>query len=440
MRFKFKNFDCLLKKNSFKIFKRCNSDKNQQVVPNEQSLKLLNGIRVCDMTRVLAGPYCTMILGDMGAEVIKIERPGIGDDTRHFGPPYVGGESCYYLAVNRNKKSIAVDFHTKEGVEIIQELAKTSDVFIENYICGKLDAVGLGYETLKALNPKLIYCSITGYGSRGLLSDIVKPGYDLVASSIGGLNAVTGPENGEPCRVGVAVTDIMTGMYAHGAILAALYQREITKLGTKIDTSLLQTQVAVMSHIGSDFLNAGVKAPRYGTGHRAIVPYQAFEAEDGQLFVIGVANDNLFQKFCLAMDLSLLLNDERFKSNKYRVIHRNELIPIISEKIKTKPADYWITALENAGVPCGSINDIEQVFKIPQVKELDLIQELLHPTAGLIKICGPAVDFNGKSILQTPLHPPLLGEHTKHVLSEILHYDDGKINDFLGKNVISTLN
>lgn len=394
----------------------------------------LDGVRVCDMTRVLAGPYCTQILGDMGAEVIKVERPGVGDDTRHWGPPFVGGESCYYLSINRNKKSVSVDLTKPEGKDLIYDLVKRSDVFVENFTPNKMNSMGFGYDVLKEINPRIVYCSISGFGARG--PDRKKPGYDLVASGIGGLMSITGPEDGDPCVVGVSITDIMTGMYAHGAILAALYERVSSGVGKKIDASLLQSQVAFLSHIAANYLNVGHVGKRHGTAHGTIVPYQAFNTGDEHDIVVAAANNKHFQNMCKAIGLTQLATDRRYLTNPKRVVNRETLIKTIQAKLSEAPSKYWLDILHDAGVPCGRVNTIGEVFDDPQVYDLDMVLKIPHPTAGQVVVPGPAVDYNGTSILVPPLHPPLRGEHTVEVLEDILEYGKNKIQKLLEIGII----
>lgn len=318
----------------------------------------LAGIRVLDLTRILAGPYCTMILGDLGAEILKIERPGVGDDTRKWGPPFFEGtkEATYFASVNRNKKSICVDL--KKGKEVIYELAKKSDVLVENYVPGKLAEMGLDYETMAGIAPGLIYCSITGYGSEGPYAS--KPGYDVIAASLGGLMSITGPRDGEPCKVGVAVTDMATGLYAHGAIIAALLQRVKTNKGQWIQCNLLSTQVASLANIGSNYLNAGKEASRWGTAHESIVPYEAFPTKDGYISV-GAGSDAQFSALVKMMDLLELETDAKFKTNVDRIKNRVELIKILRNEFGKKTSDEWSEIFKDAPFPNGRINTIGQV-------------------------------------------------------------------------------
>eukprot|EP00794_Sanderia_malayensis_P009241 gene9241-10216_t len=396
----------------------------------------LEGLRILDLGRVLSGPYATMILGDYGAEIIKVERPGLGDDTRAFGPPFCGDQSVYFMSVNRNKKSVCIDFKNPKGAQIIRELAKKSDVLIENFMPGKLKEMGLSYEDLKDVSPGLIYCSVTGYGQSGPYAN--RGGYDVTAAAIGGLMNITGPPDGDPCRVGVAITDITTGLYAHGAILAALYEKQKTGRGRYLDCSLLASQVAVLSHIAGNYLNSEVEATRIGGGHHSIVPYQAFKTKDGDIIVVA-ANDGQFKALCKKLKLEFLLEDERFKSNGLRVTNRDVIVPIIQDKLMEQTTDYWLKAFDNSGFPFGSINTMKQVFHDPQVKHLNMVQEIPHATAGTLKVPGPAVAFDGKTQMKEATPPPLLGEHTVEVLQELLNYDDSFINELQSGKIIACL-
>nr|XP_012144158.1 PREDICTED: succinate--hydroxymethylglutarate CoA-transferase isoform X2 [Megachile rotundata] len=318
----------------------------------------LSDVRVLDLTRIIAGPYCTMILGDLGAEILKVEKPGSGDEARKWGPPFIKDtqESVYFLSVNRNKKSICIDL--KEGKDIIFELAKKCDVLVENYIPGKLKQMGLGYEDISKIAPHIIYCSLTGYGYEGPYAN--RPGYDVIAASVGGLLHITGEKDGPPCKVGVAVTDIATGLYAHGAILAALYQRKNTNKGQWIQCNLLATQVAGLINIGSNYLNAGKEAVRWGSEHESIVPYEAFPTKDGYM-TVGTGSDIQFIDLAKRMQLTELLNSDKYKNNKARVENRNELLPLLRKKFKTKSNKEWALVFEGASFPYGPINTIGQV-------------------------------------------------------------------------------
>ncbi|XP_022301356.2 succinyl-CoA:glutarate CoA-transferase-like [Crassostrea virginica] len=392
----------------------------------------LSGYRVLDLSRVLAGPYCTMILGDLGAEVIKIERPGSGDDTRSWGPPFKGSEAVYFLTVNRNKKSVAVDIKTRKGQGIIKKLATKCDVLVENYIPGKLEQYNLGYHQLKSEAPHLVYCSISGYGQTGPYAK--RAGYDVIVSGVAGLMHITGPREGEPCKVGVAMTDLSTGLYAHGAIMAAILQRQRTGQGQHIDCDLFSTQVASLINIGANYLNAGIEASRHGTAHPSIVPYQAFRTQDSYLLV-GAGNDGQFKLLCQRLKLGHLQEDEKFSTNKARVANREELIQILNEKFSSNTTKYWLNLLENSGIPYGPINNMEAVFNDPQAIHNNMIQNIEHPTIGNIQVPGPPVRFSDFPH-PAPTAPPTLGQHTDHVLSDLLQLDSIDIEQLRADGVI----
>jgi len=376
----------------------------------------LEGIVVLDLSRILAGPYCTMMLGDLGAEVIKIERPGVGDDTRTWGPPFVGGEAAYYLGVNRNKRSLTLNLAHPEGQRIAHEFARRSDVLVENFSPGVTDKLGINWESLNGINPRLIYCSITGYGSDGPYRD--RTGYDMVVSAVGGLMGITGEEDGPPCKVGVAITDVTTGIMAQGAICAALLQRERTGRGQRIDLSLLDCQVAGLVNIGSNYLASNQEARRWGTAHESIVPYQAFMAKDGYI-AIAAANDKLWGRFCDVLARPDLAADEKYKTNPLRVENREELIPIIAAEMNKKTRQEWIDLLVAQGIPCGPINSMEEVFSDPQVLHRKMLEVVDHPTIGKLRLAGiPAKYSDAELKIRRP--PPLLGEHTDEILKEIL--------------------
>ncbi|KAF9123098.1 hypothetical protein BGX30_001622 [Mortierella sp. GBA39] len=401
----------------------------------------LDGIRVLDLTRVLAGPYCTQLLGDLGAEVIKIENPRGGDDTRAWGPPFAKNidpsssatqESAYFLGVNRNKKSITVNIRTPQGRDLIHDLVKKCDVLVENYVPGKLDEMGLGYEQLRALNPRLIYTSITGYGQTGPYR--MRPGYDVMIEAEAGLMYITGEENGTPVKVGVAVTDLTTGLYAHGAIMAALLARHRTGRGQHIDCSLLDAQIVTLANIASSYLISGQEAKRMGTSHPSIVPYQVLPSRDSHI-MIGAGNDGQFKILCSVLQLNDLPESPDFKTNMDRVRNRKELITILTERLKTKDNAYWLSQLEGRGIPFAPINNIAQTFEHPQVIARDMIQEIDHPKAGKIKLTGPAVKYSEtKPSIRIP--PPLLGQHTDEILKDVLEYDDERIRDLKDSHAV----
>lgn len=394
----------------------------------------LQGVRILDLTRIVAGPYCSMILGDLGAEVIKIENLNTGDEARRWGPPFIGNtsESCYFVTFNRNKKSVCVNLKTDLGQNIISELAQKSDVLVENFVPGKLDQLNLGYEHLKVKAPHLIYCSITGYGSKGPYR--TRPGYDVIAASIGGLLHITGPTDGEPAKVGVAMTDLATGLYAHGAIMAALLKRFRTGLGQKIDCNLLSTQISTLINIGSNYLNANKEAKRWGTAHESIVPYQAFKTKDGY-FTVGTGSDKQFLDFCKRIGHPNLLQNNMYKTNKKRTENRKELILYLESVFITKTNLEWLKIFEGSLAPYGPINTIEQAFDDAQVKFMNLVREVKHPIAGTIKVVGPPVTYSeGGNDIYSP--PPTLGQHTNEVLTGILKYNENDIRELRENNVI----
>jgi crotonobetainyl-CoA:carnitine CoA-transferase CaiB-like acyl-CoA transferase len=366
----------------------------------------LSDVVVIDLSRVFAGPYCTMMLGDMGAKVIKVEQPGKGDDTRQFGPPYVAGESAYYLGLNRNKYSITLDFNNPEHKQRLLELVRTASVLVENFRPGTLKRQGLDYETLQAINPGLIYCSISGYGQDGPYA--MRPGYDFVAQAESGIVSVTGEIDGEPQRVGSPVADNAAGMFACMSILAALYARRSSGKGQHIDISLLEAAISLLGNVSSNHLISGEEAPRLGNGHPNIVPYQAFRTRNGYI-VVSCGNDRLYQTFCRLLGREELATDERFATNPLRVRNRKELIPILQELFLERETDDWLAELRAAGIPCGPINTISQVFKDEQIQARGFVWECEHPTAGTIKLVGSAIHLS-----ETPTRlykaPPLLGE------------------------------
>jgi len=398
----------------------------------EGKKKPLEGIKVLDLSRVLAGPYCTMMLGDLGADVIKVERPGEGDETREWGPPDAAGESAYYLCVNRNKRGITVDLKAPEGREIIKKLAARSDIIIENYKVGTLARLGLGYEDIKKINPGIIYCSITGFGQYGPYKD--RPGYDFIIQGMGGIMSITGDPDGPPMKVGVAIVDITAGLFACSSILAALYYREKTGLGQYIDISLLDSVVAWLANVGSNYLISGELPKRYGNAHPNIVPYEPFQAKDGVWIALGVGNDRQWRDFCRLAGLEHLADDPRFATNPQRVIHRKELIPIIAEKMKERTSDEWLEELDKLKIPCGPINTLDRVFSDPQVQARGMVAEVPHPKAGKVKLVASPMKFSLTPCI-VERHPPLLGEHTEEVLKE-LGYSDDEIRSLREKGVI----
>lgn len=393
----------------------------------------LENIRVLDLSRVLAGPYCSMILGDLGADVIKVERPGIGDETRHWGPPFTeSGESAYYLCANRNKRSLTLNLKSPEGIEIIKALARKSDVLLENFPPGTVEKLGISYADIREVNPRIIYCTITGFGPDGPHKHLT--GYDLMVSAYGGLMGITGESDGPPVKVGVAITDVCTGISAQGAICAALYSREKTGKGQHINLSLLETQVAALVNIASSYLISGKIPQRWGTAHETIVPYQGFETGDKPL-IIAVGNDKLWASLCEVLGVMELIDDPRFRTNPLRVENRAECVGLLTEVLKTRTRDEWIPLLNAAGVPCAPISSMDEVFSDPQVLHRKMLVEVDHPTAGRIKLAGIPVKYSDTEAT-IKSHPPLLGEHTEEILSEVLGFDKDKIEDLRSREVL----
>lgn len=394
---------------------------------------LLEGIRVLDLSRVLAGPYCTMMLGDLGADVIKVEIPGRGDDTRHWGPPFAkGGESAYYLCVNRNKRSITLNLKSERGLSILKDLIQHSDILVENFRVGTLEKWGLSYEELQRLRPGLIYCTITGYGYTGPYRE--KPGYDFVIQAQGGVMSITGPEEGEPFKVGVAIADITAGLFACNAILASLYAWEQTGEGQRIDISLLDSQVAWLANVASNFLISGENPGRYGNAHPNIVPYQVFKARD-EYFALGVGNDLQWQKLCNILDQKDWAEDERFATNAGRVENREILIPLLGEQFERRDVADWVSKIESSGIPISAINTIDRVFEDPQMLSRKIKVNVAHPTAGsLPMVASPLVIPTSPVNYRLP--PPLLGEHTEDILTELLDFDQGVVKDLKLDNII----
>ena len=379
----------------------------------------LKGIRVLDLTRIIAGPYCAMVLGDLGAEVIKIEQPKIGDESRAWGPPWVGKTvSAYFTAINRNKKSLTLNFKRPEGIGIFKKLVAKADVVLENFRPGTLDELGIGYEVLRKINPRLVYCDMTGYGTDGPYRD--KPGVDVIVSAIGGLMSITGPPEGEPVKVGVPLTDVLTGLYSFGAVSSALYQRQQTGKGQRISVNLLAMQLATLINIGSNYLVGGVIPRRWGSAHPNIVPYEAHRAKDAFL-IFGVVNERMWKSFCDLLGMGELKADPRFADNASRIKNRPVLMEMIDRKLAEKTVDEWIPLFDQAGIPCGPINTFDRVFTDPQVEHLGLVQEVEHSHYGKVKVVGPPATFSESAVgIQCP--PPLLGEHNEEILTCLLGY------------------
>jgi crotonobetainyl-CoA:carnitine CoA-transferase CaiB-like acyl-CoA transferase len=372
----------------------------------------LEGVRVLDLSRVLAGPYATMVLADLGADVIKVEHPERGDDTRHWGPPFAGGESAYFLSVNRNKRSIGVDLKSTEGLEKITGLAADADVVIENLRRGALEKLGLGYEALKELNPDLIYCSITGFGPG---QDEERPGYDFLIQARAGIMGITGfPEpEGEPTKVGVAIADIVCGLYAATAILAALRRRDATGEGARIEVPLFESTLGWLANRGQEYLVSGEDRGRMGNGHPTIVPYQTFDASDKQI-AVAVGNDAQFGRLCEAIGREDLAADERFATNPDRVASRDELVEILQRELSERTADEWVERVRAAGVPCGPVNTLAEALADEHLSSTDMLQEIEHPLAGVLRMVASPMLFDGERP-PVRLPPPTLGQHTEEV-------------------------
>ncbi|MBT4769472.1 MAG: CoA transferase [Rhodospirillaceae bacterium] len=401
----------------------------------------LSGIRVFDMTRVLAGPTCTQILGDLGAEIIKIERPGRGDDSRGLGPPYLkdtegkdSRESAYFLAANRNKRSLTLNLTSPEGQSIARRLIADSDVVVENFRAGTLARYGLGAEDMCKANPRLIYCSVTGFGQTGPYAS--RGGYDYLVQAMGGIMSVTGEPDGPPTKVGVGVSDIITGMYAAISIQAALRHRDATNEGQHIDMALLDAQVSWLSYVGENYLVSNEVPERLGSHHPNIVPYQVFEAQDG-LMVLAVGNDAQFKRFCTFAGIAEIAEDERFTTNGGRVTNRETITSILADIIKTKPINHWVDGLIGVNVPCSPINTIDQVFANPQVEAREMKIEMEHPLAsnGKVDLIGSPIKLSASPVsYRHP--PPMLGQHTDEILQSLLEIDANECAALREKGVI----
>ena len=400
----------------------------------------LHGIRILDLSRVLAGPFCTQMLADLGAEVIKVERPGVGDETRTWGPPYVKDaegadttESAYYLCANRNKRSITVDFSQPRGVVLVKRLLERCDVLVENFKVGGLSKFGLGYEQLREEFPRLVYCSITGFGQTGPYAH--RPGYDMMAQGMGGLISITGEPDRPPSKVPVAINDIMTGMYTAVALLSAVRHRDLTGEGQHVDVGLLDVQVSWLANVASNYLVGGKIPGRLGTAHPNTVPYQVFPTRDG-FIIIAANNDGQFERLCEAAGAPELLNDPDFASNALRVRNRDRLIPKVEAVTRTRATAAWMEALEAAGVPCAPVNTIDQVFADPQVEARGMQVRMPHPLAGEdIRLVGSPIELS-----RTPVSyrraPPTLGQHTDEVLAEVLGLSESERDALRDQGVI----
>jgi crotonobetainyl-CoA:carnitine CoA-transferase CaiB-like acyl-CoA transferase len=389
----------------------------------------LHGITVLDLTRVLSGPYCSMLLADMGARVIKVEQPGKGDDTRAWGPPFLDGESAYFLSINRNKESVTLDFKQPDGRAVLDQLLAKADVLIENFRPGTLTKVNLDYASLVAKHPRLIYCSISGFGQTGPRRR--EAGYDAVMQGEGGLMSITGAAGGTPFRLGVAIADIVSGMFAAQGITLALYARERSGRGQAIDIAMLDSVVALLTYQAGICFATGAAPPRLGNRHPTIVPYETFSAADGD-FVLAVGNDDQWRRFC---GVAALDEDARFATNRQRVTNYDQLRPILAERLRTRTRAQWIQALTAEGVPCGSVRDLAEVFADPQVAAREMIATLEHPTAGLLKLLGTPLRLSDTpGAIRTP--PPVLGQHTEAVLTNDLGLTGEQVAALRAKGVV----
>jgi crotonobetainyl-CoA:carnitine CoA-transferase CaiB-like acyl-CoA transferase len=403
----------------------------------------LSGLRVLDLSRVLAGPWAAQVFGDLGAEIIKIERPGTGDETRTWGPPYLKDQdgndttdAAYFLAANRNKQSVCVDFTRPEGQEIIRKLAAKSDIFLENFKVGGLKQYGLDYEEMRKVNPRLIYCSITGFGQTGPYAP--RAGYDFLIQGMGGLMSLTGRKNGEPGegpqKVGVALTDILTGLYSVISVLAALNHRHATGRGQHIDLALLDVQVSSLANQNMNYLTTGNAPVRMGNAHPNIVPYQDFPTADGNM-ILAVGNEGQFLALCRVLGHPEWAQDERFSTNAMRVKHRETVIGLLSGVTRRRPTSHWIAACETSGVPCGPINDLDAVFNDPHIQSRGLKVEMPHPTAGTLPMVGSPIRMSETPVAyRSP--PPLLGEHTLDVLEKTLGFRREELATLLDDKII----
>ena len=392
----------------------------------------LSGIRVLDLSRVVSGPFCSMLLGDLGAEIIKIEEPMHGDDSRAFGPPFSGGESAYFLSVNRNKRSCAINLRNQEGVGIVQRLAEQSDVLLDNFRPGTMERLGLDHHAIRATNPKLISCSITGFGRTG--PDAQRPGYDLIIQGESGIMDITGDSNGPPTKVGTSIADLLTGQFATQGIMAALIERARTGKGRHVDVSMLDSMASLLTFNAGIYFTTGKSPERRGNTHATIAPYETFRTADGWLN-IGVANDKFWQLFCGVIERPDLATDPRYAKAVDRVRLREELVPIVAQIVADKPRRYWIETLSKAGVPYGDIRTVKEVCEAEQLTTRGMVIEMAHPTAGVVKNIDSPFRFDDRNDdKHTP--PPLLGQHTKQILSDLLGMREHEVNGLAARGVL----
>lgn len=388
-------------------------------------MKPLTGVRVLDLSRVLAGPYCTMMLADYGADIVKIEPPKVGDDSRAFGP-FVGKESAYFMSLNRNKRSMVLNFKNPAEVDLFREMVKHADVVVENYRPGTMEKFGLGYEELKAINPKIIYAACSGFGHSGPYQ--YKPAYDIIVQAMGGIMSITGPESGEPTRVGASVGDVIAGMFTAYGVMLALYHREKTGDGQKVDVGMLDCQVAILENAIARYVTSGNVPTPLGNRHPSITPFASFTSKDGHI-IVGAGNDRLWVKLCNILGKPELIADSRFDTNGHRTANVNELTDILNAIFKQKTTDEWMEALETAELPCAPINTVDKIVNDPQIKARNMIVEVEHPVAGHLKMPGLPVKLSATpgSVEKAA---PLLGQHTAELLKEILGWDEIKTEAF----------
>ena len=388
-------------------------------------MKPLAGLRVLDLSRVLAGPYCTMMLADYGADIVKIEPPGVGDDSRAFGP-FVGKESAYFMSLNRNKRSITLNFKQEEEIDVFREMVKHADVVVENYRPGTMEKFGIGYDELKKINPKIIYAACSGFGHSGPYQ--FKPAYDIIVQAMGGIMSVTGSEGGEPTRVGASVGDIIAGMFTAYGVMMALYHRERTGEGQKVDVGMLDCQVAVLENAIARYVTSGSVPTPLGNRHPSITPFSAFTAKDGHI-IVGAGNDRLWVKLCNILGHAELIVDPRFDSNSHRTANVKELMAILNSVFIEKTIAEWLELLESAELPCAPINTVDKIVNDPQIKAREMIVEVEHPIAGHLKMPGVPVKMSlTPGSVDKPA--PMLGQHTAELLKEILGWDEGKTTEF----------
>ncbi|PKB81124.1 MAG: formyl-CoA transferase [SAR202 cluster bacterium Io17-Chloro-G9] len=395
-------------------------------------MKALEGIKVLDLTRALAGPFCTLMLGDNGADVVKIEIPGTGDDTRQWGPPFIQGESAYFLSINRNKRSLTLNLRDPQAKDIFLKMAASADVVVENFTPGVMSRFGLDYEAVKAVNPKIVYCSISGFGQDGPYQS--RPAYDQIMQGLSGIMSITGEPDGEAQKVGLAITDIGAGMWSAFAIMAALRHREVGGEGQYIDVSMLDAQVAWLTYQAAYFFANDEAPKRLGAAHPTLVPYQGFMCKDGKYINVAVGSERIWDRFCEGIQREDLRENPDYAGNADRVAHRSTLVPMLQEMFLTRPVQEWVDVLQNVNVPCGSINDLADVFSDPQILHRQMYQEMPHPTLGTIKQTGLPIKFS-----LTPggldRHPPLLGEHNQEILTG-LGYSRAEIERLTEASVI----